>query len=353
MNAAVLAGLLAGAAVAFKPSNVLFLAGVALACIASSRLREAALFTIGLAPSLVVLALWKLKGFGEIPFLATESVHLASGTFAGTPLERYGDFGWALLRSNISGVQEVLRGGLLVLVAPIVGGVALARRSLPAALLCAGWLAAYLLVKGSSQYATTDDGSFFRHMTPSFPAYVLLSALALPLLLERGSFARSSSGRDRAIRVGRRSLGAAALATGLLPLLVVLVADPIDGPERAVRNGNTLVPVDARIALEAERDRSEVTLRWTDPRGRRSRTFYVVYRGVPGSATVCPNVESGATDCELSMRPIASARERTWRDHGAPDAAEYRIAVVANWIDSPIEGDAFVFSEPRASSITR
>ena len=351
-NAAVLAGLLAGLALAFKPSNLLFLAGVALACGAASRLREAAFFTAGLTPSLLVLTLWKVKGLGEIPIGASASVHLASGTLAATPFDRYGDFDWALLRSNISGVQEVFRGGLLVLLAPLVGGIALARRSYPAALLFAGWLAPFLLVKGSSQFASTDDGSFFRLMTPSLPAYVVLSALALPLLIERGSFARRRAVSEAAVRVGRRSLVAAAVATGLLPFVVVLIADPIDGPERAVRNGNTLVPVNSRIVLEAERDRSGVTLRWTDPVERRSRTFYVVYRGAAGSATVCPSVSRGATDCELSMTPIAATRTRSWRDRQPPRAAEYRVAVAANWVDDPEQGDTFVVSGPQVSAAT-
>ncbi|MDQ3067318.1 MAG: hypothetical protein M3R12_09250 [Actinomycetota bacterium] len=348
VNTAVLAGLLAGAAVSIKPSNALFVAGIALACAVAARFREAAAFALGLAPSLLVLLVWKVKGLGELPVAAGESARLAAGLSA-VSLDSYGDFDWTTLRRNIGDVEEVIRGGLILLLAPLVGAVALARRSYPAALLCAGWLAAFVLIKGPSQFASTEGGTFFRLLTPAFPAYILLSALVPLVLFEAAGVARRGSEVTQRFRIGRRALVAGVVVTGVLPLLAVVAADPLDGPERAVRNGNTLVPVDGRIGLKTQREGAGVTLRWTDPSDRSSSIFYIVYRGEPGSATRCSD-DGGAEVCELSMTPLASTRDQSWQDESPPDEAEYRIAVAANSVDDPLQGDAFLFSEPSVSS---
>ena len=67
--------------------------------------------------------------------------------------------------------------------APIAGLVAVLRvRRGPIAALLAGWLAAFLVVKGFSPRATIESGSFWRLLMPAWPAYLLLFA-SIPLLV--------------------------------------------------------------------------------------------------------------------------------------------------------------------------
>ena len=351
-SCAAVAGLLAGAAVSIKPSNILFVAGVALACAVAARLREAAAFTLGLVPAFVVLLVWKTKGYGELPVAAAETTRLAVVGLSPVSLDTLGDFQWNTLRRNIVAVEEVIRGGMIVLLAPLVGAVAVARRSYLAALLAGGWLGAFVLIKGTSQFASTEAGTFLRLMTPAFPAYVILSALVPVLLFEAAGAARRAADPARSIRVGRRSILAGAVVTGLVPLLVILIADPIDGPAQAVRFRNTLVPVDRSVELTARPSGGTVALRWTDDTDRGTRTFYIVFRGEPGSSTQC-TAAGGAAVCDISMTPVAATRDRSWRDEGSPGAAEYRVGVAANSADDLMQGDAFLFSEPSRSSPAR
>ena len=65
---AVLAGTLAGVALALKPSNALFLAGPALAFLLARRFGHAPCSSGSrTVPALLALTLWKAKGLGEVP----------------------------------------------------------------------------------------------------------------------------------------------------------------------------------------------------------------------------------------------------------------------------------------------
>ena len=74
------AGLLAGVAIGVKPANAFFLVavvGALRACTGSSAAPSS--IAVGLAPALLVLALWKQRGLGHLPLFAYGQVHEAAG----------------------------------------------------------------------------------------------------------------------------------------------------------------------------------------------------------------------------------------------------------------------------------
>ena len=78
---ALAAGLAAGTAIAIKPSNSVFLAGVILGLAYRRRLGGLALVGAGLAPAVLTLALWKYRGFGYVPLFRSEgAVQIAAGS---------------------------------------------------------------------------------------------------------------------------------------------------------------------------------------------------------------------------------------------------------------------------------
>src|SRR5207237_1806945 len=64
---AALAGLVTGFALGLKPSNALFLFGVALAFLVGRRWRDALSFGVAMLPALLTLAIWKHRGLGTVP----------------------------------------------------------------------------------------------------------------------------------------------------------------------------------------------------------------------------------------------------------------------------------------------
>jgi hypothetical protein len=76
---AALAGLLLGAAGGMKPPNLLMGVGAALAYLAARRWREGIVFGVALVPSLLVLALWKERGLGQLPLFSLDEARLAAG----------------------------------------------------------------------------------------------------------------------------------------------------------------------------------------------------------------------------------------------------------------------------------
>ena len=65
---------------------------------------------------------------------------------------------------------------------PLAGTIAVARRSVPLALLLGGWLAGWIVVGAARVGTGFEDGELVRVLLPALPAYLLLAA-ALPLLV--------------------------------------------------------------------------------------------------------------------------------------------------------------------------
>lgn len=82
----------------------------------------------------------------------------------------------------MAGLREYFWSQRVLQWIPLAGVIAVARRSVAAALALGGWLGAYALVRWAQPGAGFEDGELFRELLPALPAYVLLAS-ALPLLV--------------------------------------------------------------------------------------------------------------------------------------------------------------------------
>jgi hypothetical protein len=201
LGGAALAGLVAGAAVAAEPHGLLFLGGAAGAYVAARRLHEAGVFALALAPALLAVVLWKARALDGSDPLSFGPVH------------------WDAFTNNMAGLREHFWSQRLLEWVPLAGTIAVARRSVPVALLLGGWMLSFGVVEGSQPGAGLDGGAVFRVLLPALPAYVLLAG-AIPLLVP--TLAVRLGSRLDALspghRPGRRALAITAVLLGLVPL---------------------------------------------------------------------------------------------------------------------------------------
>ena len=346
-----LAGLAFGAAMGLKPSNALFAAGSALAYLVARRWREGAAFALATGPALLVLAFWKYRGLGELPILGYQGVRVAAGA---TPLaldvSRYVDLDVDHWRQQMDALREFFWSPRLAQWAPFAGLLAVLRVSRPIAALLAGWLGAYLVVKGFSPRASIESGTFWRLLMPAWPAYLLLFA-AIPLLVP--TLARRLGERLRPpplSRVGPRWVAVAALVTVLLPAMATAAASRIEPPTPAVvqefPSGNILTPVDDSIDVRTERAGDGQRITWT--RGSwRGKVYYRVYRSDEPDTDVSCQLSSGSWSCYLRTKPVhATTSAASWVDPSPVEGALYRVGVGTNWRGDPSLGDVFAISPP-------
>ena len=348
---AVLAGLLIGAATAVKPPNLLMGVGAALAYLVARRWRAGLAFGVAIVPSLLVLALWKERGLGGIPALGLEETRVAMGaatTAISVDLDQYLDFDVDHWLQQMDYMREFFFSARVAQWAPIAGLIAVlrVRRGAIAALL-AGWLAAFLVVKGFSPRADIQANSFWRLLMPAWPAYLLLFA-AIPLLVPTfmrrlGERMRSPSSQPVALRW----LAVVAVLTVLMPAAAIAVSTPLEGPSHALTQDDAgnfiLTSVDESVELRVERGPEGNRLTWDDGPWR-AGVFYRVYRSV-GEDVECENTDGHpAQSCYFSGTLLESVGEREFLDTDAPPDATYRIGVGTNWVDDPAFGDVFAFS---------
>src|ERR671936_237773 len=235
-----LAGLAAGFAIAIKPANALFLGGPLLAFLAARRFRPGFAFAGAMGPALLALALWKLKGLGHLPFLTPAPKALAAGTGSigadgfplGVVVTRYFHFDWWRMHQNYLELREFFWSTRLLQWLPLAGFLAAGRRSWPKALLLAGWMGGFVLVKGSSEQASVESGILLRLFLPGFAPFLIFSAL-IPLLIptvgprlwEQFPVRSRPAIRWRSPQV----LGAAAVF-GAIPLLLFAALPPLRSP---------------------------------------------------------------------------------------------------------------------------
>ncbi len=350
---ALLAGLLLGAAGATKPPNLLMGAGAALAYLVARRWRAGLAFGAAVVPSLLVLALWKERGLGRIPAFALDETRLAAGAALGVvsvDLDRYLELDFDHFRKQMDYLREFFWSARLVQWAPFAGLLAVirVRRGAIAALL-AGWLGAFLVVKGFSTRADIQANTFWRLLLPAWPAYLLLFA-SIPLLVP--TLARRLGDRHRTSTVtpvARRWVVIAAVASVAVPTVAIAASSPIDSPKLAVvqddQSNFILTSVDSNVEVRAERTAAGQRLSWTGGPWR-ANVFYRLYRA-EGPDIECENSDGAiAQYCYLRSVPIATTREPEYVDTSAPPNATYRIGVGTNWSDDPDEGDVFAFSPP-------
>jgi hypothetical protein len=354
---AMLAGLLLGAAGGTKPPNFLLGVGALLAYLAARRWREGVAFGAAVVPSLVLIVAWKERGLGELPLLSVEEARLAAGAVgaAGAVLaldiDRYVELDVDHWREQMNYLREFFWSARLAQWAPFAGLLAVLRmrRGAIAAVL-AGWLGAFVVVKGFSTRADIQANTFWRLLMPAWPAYLVLFA-SIPLLVP--TLARRLGDRLRppvTSPVGRRVLVLAAVLTIGVPAVAIAASSPSTGPERAVMQDDAgnfiLTAVEDGLELRATRTGEGVELTWTDGGHWRADVFYRVYRG-EGEETECEHTEgSRAVYCYVRSAPIATTRETSYLDPAAPPGATYRVGVATNWADDPEQGDVFAFSPP-------
>lgn len=353
---AVLAGLLLGAAGALKPPNLLMGVGAVLAYLVARRWRGGLVFAVAIVPSLLVLALWKERGLGRIPLLGLEETRLAAGaatTALSVDLDQYLDFDLDHWRLQMDYLREFFWSARVAQWVPVAGLIAVLRvRRRAIAALLAGWLAAFLVVKGFSPRADIQANTFWRLLLPAWPAYLLLFA-SIPLLVP--TLARRLGERLHApssLPVRLRWITVAAVLTILVPATAIAVSSPLEGPALAVTQddqGNfILTSVDESVELSVERVPQGHLLTWEDGPWR-ANVFYRIYRG-EGEDVECENSDGHpAQSCYVRGTPIATVRDHEFLDTQAPPGATYRIGVGTNWIDEPEFGDVFAFSPPVAA----
>src|SRR5438067_2271212 len=259
-----LGGLAAGFAIGIKPANALFLAGPLLGFGVARRWREGAAFGVALTPNLLALALWKYRGLGHLPIITPAPKALAAGAASvwpggGLPLaivvSRYFHFDWSRMNDNYRELREFFWSVRLLQWLPIAGFIGAARRSWPKALLLAGWIGAFVLVKGSSDAGSIESGILLRLFLPGFAPFLIFTAM-IPLLLptlgpriwERFPLRAWSFPRRRALAIG------AAVVFGLVPVLLFAALTPLRS-NAAVKDFQyyVLVPADKSFTVHVGR----------------------------------------------------------------------------------------------------
>ena len=349
---AALAGLLLGAAGGLKPPNLLMGVGVALAYPLARRWREGAAFAVALGAALLVLALWKERALGTLPAFALEQARVAAGA---SPLgldvsvHRYVNLDLDHWRLQMDQFREFFWSPRFAEWAPFAGVLAVlrVRRSAIAALL-AGWLGAFILIKGFNESADIQANTFWRLLMPAWPAYLLLLA-SIPLLvptLYRKLGERGAPPADHPVR--GRWVVVALVLTVLVPAGATAAASRVSPPTPAIvpiiPSGNILTPVDKSISLQAKRVGTGERLSWKDGPWR-ADVFYRVFRSTrPHGDLLCTTSSSVTWVCNFYGDQIATTREHTFVDPDPPPGATYRIGVGTNWENDPNLGDIFAFS---------
>jgi hypothetical protein len=350
----VAAGVAAGAAIAIKPATALFLAGPALAFAYRRRFGIAGAVLAGLAPAVIALAVWKEQGLGQLPVLAQGARHLArNGLAAAAPLagldfgKYYHQLNWSRFGNNIDLLREHFWSGRLIVWLVIAGVIGLARRSPTASVLVGGWFLAFALVKGSYASASIEDGSLFRIMMPSYPAFLLLLA-SVPLLLPHApGKLRPFVAAFTPLRSHTRwtLAGAAVLVSAVVPLAAFAAADTHGGLDPATIQATIMpVPANIDIGLAASVRGRRVTLTWRNSKPAGGPVFYRIWRARSDGFS-CPPAP-GARLCKLVLPDLGTTKSGRYVDSAPSGHWVYRVAIAANWLDDPQYGDPYVVSRP-------
>ena len=342
------AGIAAGFSIAIKPSNSIFLIAPALLLLVE-RTRALPLFALGLAPAVLTLALWKYRGLGELAAVTHEPVRLAGGP--GDLLHRIHSSklnSWTHLVQVLDALREHFWVARLIEWLPVAGCIALLARSRKAFLLLGAWFTVFLLTKGTYIPASIEDASFFRIMMPSFPAYLLLSA-SVVLLVPRVRARPAPDPLTLSPRVSFATFAGAVFVFVLLPALAIAAIPRLhDQGQKAVRVGDSMVPVSAAIAPRAVPTGQGVALTWRASRTGSTSTFYRVLRTSGSNAGLsCANtLNQAADDCRLFMTSAGATQATSFVDRPGAGTWTYRIGASANWLNDLQLGDVYVVSRP-------
>lgn len=347
---AVLAGTLAGFALAVKPSNALFVPAPMLGLLVARRFPQALAFLIALAPAVLALVIWKYRGLGALPLLSNSlgSLRLAAGSLpiAGIPdVSRYGGIHWSAIEENLTQLREIFWSKTLLEWVAIGGTFGLLRRSFAKGIVIVAWFGAYFLVKGGSSHASVYAGSFFRLLTPAYPAYVLLAAASAILLLPR----HRPRPRPQPRPVGRRAVVAAVCVLGLVPLVLVGTARPASRGEFAQPAGASVDIKIVELGLTASSGGGSVRLSWR-PQHSSSVVAYRIFRAATAQED-CNTLANGVGDCVIKSKAIANTAGTSYVDRPGSGHWIYRVALTAAWNLDPSSGDPLLLSGPVAVTV--
>jgi hypothetical protein len=330
------AGVAAGTAIAIKPTNVLFLAAPVVAFAVARRWRELGAFAAALLPCLLTYVLWRERSVGHIgswseALLLPEPLRITRYNF---------DVNIGHYLQAVSWSARVLEW------VAVAGFVALLKRSPVKALFFGTWLGMYVLAEGASGRTQADDLVFWHLLMPAFPAYCVLLA-SLPLLWPRSEKHLADPFPYRARRVVPvTAVAGLTLVAALVPLAAVAATPSLEKIDVAVElQTREIVPVDKALRVNAHVEDGRVILSWKPP-DLPATAIYEVYRARGTHDLACTS-GAGATRCALASRRVGTTKETTF-DEVPPSSSDYtyRVAVVANDVDTAALGSAVAISPP-------
>lgn len=360
---AILAGLLAGVALGIKPSNAPFLAGAGLALLVAKRWRGILAFGLGLAPSVVALAVWKARGEGQVPLFsnAAQANRLALGAHqpllgvGGLNLHKYIGFDWHWFTvQQLDSLRDHFWSVRVLEWLAIGGMIGLLRRSRPAGLLFGGWLFATIFVKwGSTSHGSTVDNSdILRQTIFTIPAALMLISgvlLLFPGLPQRLPARQVRSWSSHRLRV----MLVAGLVTlfGVVPIALATVLPPLKNSDKLTyytQNGVSLsapFDVDSSFRATASQKGRLVQMAWPKLRSIGGTMNYVVLRA-PANAAIACDATGGGAQCRLLGVIVDYTDGTSFGQTLPPGRWEYRIGAKASWLNEANQGDIYVISPP-------
>ncbi len=342
---AAVAGLAAGFAAVVKPSNLIFLAAPAVALLAARRWRELLVGAAALAPAVLALALWKYRGYGYLPAFASQETVVALGPDSLTaPYDKYVDINWDNIGDNLASLREVFWSMRVLQWLPFAGAIAVARRSIPVALMLSVWFWAFFVLKGSSDDASVDSGAFFRFLLPAIPAFLLLGA-SLPLLIPKyGIELARRDGVAQAARPGGARSSRPRWCWGCFP------SSRRPRPPRcaALTRCSSTSRSPCRFAGSTSRRRASPSSGCAGRSPTRARRASSTSSSAarPDTDYLCFTDGGGADRCTLVSVELKTLRKTSAVDRPGPGTWTYRVGAAANWIDDPELGDVFLLSNP-------
>jgi hypothetical protein len=342
-----LAGLLAGAMIAVKPANGYFVPAVAVLFVAGWRPRVAAAWAAGIVPALITLGLWKAEGLGNLPLFALGAGHreAAAAPVVAFRTGTYLQFDHQHLSQELRELQEVFWSVRLLEFLIVAGAIGALRRLPAKGAFLIVWYAGFCLVKGSSDLAGISNTTYFRLVEPGLPAFVLLTAAIMYLVPGVGRRVAWVRQPERWAFDWRPLLATLAVA-GIVPLVVVAAAHPATGTSTARDNATaTAAPIEASWRPVVVRRANGVVVRWPRPDVPTSTAItYLVFRTQTGNGCELP--DAGAVECFLEMDTAGSTRQPEFVDHPGAGAWTYRVAVTADYVETPDSEDLMLLSGP-------
>jgi hypothetical protein len=340
---AVVAGALAGFAVAVKPSNALLLPAVVLGLALRRRLPQLLVFGAALLPAVVALVLWKQRGLGSLPLFGSVGVvreAAGTGPLAALDAGRYLHLDWPAIQQNLAQLREVFWSKTLLEWAAVAGAFALVRAARAKGVVIVVWFAAYFLVKSGSPDSSVYAGSFFRLLEPAYPAFLLLLA-ALALLVPRARPAAIAPRRP----ASRRAAILAVVVLGAFPLAFVAAARPAAPRSFADFPGSALAVRIVDLHLSATVRGGTVRLAWPAHEAATATVGYRVRRAATPLQD-CEQLPGGSRDCVLGSDGLPPTHATTYVDRPGPGTWIYRVAVVAASNGDLSSADPLLLSEP-------